>query len=218
VRRISLLAAVVALGAAGPAAAGVSGDYLEVRTADVWTGPCVANGQVGLEGKEAILAVRATAGSFEGVGLAGRAAVAVLEARATLGDPQEDPAPVRALVLLDEQATSEQRTALLALLRSLAAPFLKDDPVVLSAPIAFVAEGPLGRARLEAGGIVQVEVRPLDRRDLHCGNEEVYYPPLVALEEAVPAATVLASYSGTELGKRWRVSGTRGAFRGSFRK
>ena len=36
----------------------VSGTYVEARTADVYTGPCFANSEVGLVGKEAIMAWR----------------------------------------------------------------------------------------------------------------------------------------------------------------
>ena len=34
----------------------ISGDYLEVRTGDVYTGPCFANAEVGLSGRNAIMA------------------------------------------------------------------------------------------------------------------------------------------------------------------
>src|SRR2546430_7133513 len=40
------------------AEAKIAGDYLESRSADVYTGQCFANGEVGLTGDEAILAWR----------------------------------------------------------------------------------------------------------------------------------------------------------------
>ena len=39
-----------------PAAEVLKGDYLETRTCDVYTGPCFANGQVGLCGNDAMMA------------------------------------------------------------------------------------------------------------------------------------------------------------------
>ena len=39
-----------------PGSAAIKGDYIEARSADVYTGPCFANGEVGLVGNEAILA------------------------------------------------------------------------------------------------------------------------------------------------------------------
>ena len=34
----------------------IRGSYLEARTCDVYTGPCFANGEVGISGKDAIMA------------------------------------------------------------------------------------------------------------------------------------------------------------------
>ena len=49
--------AVLAMASVSPASAeGLKGDYLETRTCDVYTGPCFANGQVGLTGNDAIMA------------------------------------------------------------------------------------------------------------------------------------------------------------------
>ncbi|MYF03530.1 MAG: hypothetical protein F4230_00520, partial [Holophagales bacterium] len=61
-------------------AAGVAGTYLEARTADVYTGPCFANSEVGLVGNEAIMAWRIEAGGWDGVDLSG---LSVLAAEAT---------------------------------------------------------------------------------------------------------------------------------------
>ena len=36
----------------------ISGDYLEVRSCDVYTGPCVANAEMNLSGKEGMLVWR----------------------------------------------------------------------------------------------------------------------------------------------------------------
>ena len=66
--------------AAAPAEA-VSGYYLEARTSDVYTGPCYANSEVNLVGKEAILAWRVEEGSWDGVDLADLSVVAVVSTR-----------------------------------------------------------------------------------------------------------------------------------------
>ena len=47
-----------------PTSAQVTGIYLESRTADVYTGPCFANGEVNLTGYEAVLAWRIEKGSW----------------------------------------------------------------------------------------------------------------------------------------------------------
>ena len=48
-------------------AGGVSGQYLEVRSCDVYTGPCFANAEVGAAGRDAILAWQIDEGSHNGV-------------------------------------------------------------------------------------------------------------------------------------------------------
>ena len=61
--------------------AAIKGNYVEVRSADVYTGPCFANAEVGLEGKQAILAWRVSQGSWKGVSLDGLSVVAVSRLR-----------------------------------------------------------------------------------------------------------------------------------------
>ncbi|HEY6937481.1 MAG TPA: hypothetical protein VI424_10035, partial [Terriglobales bacterium] len=62
-----LVASVFVLVGSALAADQISGDYIETRSADVWTGPCFANGQVGLNGQEAILAWHVQRGGWDGV-------------------------------------------------------------------------------------------------------------------------------------------------------
>lgn len=59
-KRTALIASLsCGLIAATPALAGgassITGDYVEIRSCDVYTGPCFANGEMGLTGEEAIL-------------------------------------------------------------------------------------------------------------------------------------------------------------------
>src|SRR3954452_9982482 len=53
------------------AAPAISGDYLEARTSDVYTGPCFANAEVNLAGKEAVLAWNVRQGAWKGVPVEG---------------------------------------------------------------------------------------------------------------------------------------------------
>ena len=85
-RLLSLGVLALALPAAAQAAQ-IQGDYVETRSADVWTGPCFANAETGLTGREAILAWRVEKGAWNGVPLDGLSVVGVVKASATLGDP-----------------------------------------------------------------------------------------------------------------------------------
>src|SRR5436853_4019298 len=107
------------------AAQQIRGDYLETRSADVYTGQCFANGEVNLVGNEAILAWHVQSGSWNGVPLAGLSVAAAVRANATLGDPYENPYPAKAVLLVDEQATPQQRTALTAFAQHMGGELLK---------------------------------------------------------------------------------------------
>ena len=75
------------------AAQEIRGDYLETRSADVYTGQCFANGEVNLVGNEAILAWHVRNGGWDGVSLEGLTVAAAVKANGTLGDPYESPYP-----------------------------------------------------------------------------------------------------------------------------
>jgi hypothetical protein len=64
----------------------IRGDYLETRSADVYTGSCSANGEVNLVGNQAILAWHIESGTWNGVQLDGLTVAAAVRSRATLGD------------------------------------------------------------------------------------------------------------------------------------
>jgi hypothetical protein len=235
-KRNRLTLALLALLAASPAclaAPSVSGDYLEARTSDVYTGPCFANSEVNLAGQEAVFAWRVSQGAWKGVALDGLSVVAVVRAAATLGDPTRSPLPARAVVLVDERADAAQKQALVGLAREMGGDLLSDVVMVESAPIEMTIQtapvdvhaghaGPAadlsGFASLKAGTEVELRTRALNHHDHLCGNEEVYYPPLTPTAGAVPAVTLAHTFRGSELGKTWSSPGKRSAFVGRFER
>lgn len=200
-------------------AAQIQGDYLETRSADVYTGPCFANGEVGLTGEEAILAWRVRAGDWNGVPLDGLSVVGVVKASHTLGDPFGNPLPARAVMILDEEATAEQRDALVGFAQEMAGDLL-DDVVrreIVPIRIEITHEGGhYGKALLDAGDLVSVRTRSIGSMDHICGNEETYYEPLAPMSHAMPAVAMLDRYSGPGLGVSWTSHDKRSAFVGSF--
>ena len=199
-------------------ASGIVGDYLETRSADVYTGACIANSEVGLAGDEAIVAWHIRDGDWNGASLKGLSVVGVVKASATLGDPFHDPYPAKAVLILDDRATSEQKEALKSFALSMAPELLKNVVRLEIAPIKMeIGEGmPHGCARLEAGSIAKIETRCLGGKDHLCGNELTYYPPLVAVDHAMPAYTLLEEFSGAGLNVNWQLADRRSAFIGSF--
>ena len=202
------------------AAAEIHGDYLETRSADVWTGPCFANGETGLVGREAILAWRVDKGAWQGVTLDGLSVVGVVKASATLGDPFASPYPAKAVMIVDEKATADQRAALVAFAREMGGGIL--DTVVRTevAPIAMSVSRDDHETKgiLQAGELAQVETRAVSAKDKHCGNEDVYYPPLTSTDDALPAVAIVDKFSGEGLGVSWTTHDKRNAFVGRFSK
>jgi hypothetical protein len=198
--------------------AAVKGDYIEVRSADVYTGPCFANSEVNLEGKQAILAWRVNQGSWQGVNLDGLSVVAVVQASATLGDPYHDPTPAKSVLILDQRANAQQRQALVEFAKSTAGPLASNVVRVVTAPIQVeVGQGENhGSVRVIAGNMARIETRSLCQGDHICGNESVYYPPLTKVAHAMPAYTLQESFNGQGLGSVWNRMDTRSAFVGTF--
>jgi hypothetical protein len=202
------------LKAADPA--GISGSYLEVRTSDVYTGPCFANGEVNLTGKEAVMAWSVSQGEWDGVSLEGLKVVAVVQAKATLGDPFAEPLPARAVVVVDQKADSIQSQALLDFAKTMAGPLLGNVVAVESSSIEMQLVRNQGFASLKAGDIAELSTRPLNHHDAHCGNESVYYPPLTATTSATPAYTLENRFTGEGLDSTWSYPSKRSAFVGTF--
>ncbi len=200
-----------------PAFAEITGDYIETRSADVYTGQCFANGEVNLVGNEAIMGWRVSQGSWNGVRLNGLSAVAVVRAKATLGDPYADPYPARSVLVIDEVATPAQKEALIKFVHHMTGKLTDNVEKVISAPIDLAVIGEHhGKAVLRAGNFVTVQTRALNDMDHICGNEVTYYPPLTATAHAMPAVAMRDEYSGPSLDEHWSLSGKRSAFVGSF--
>ena len=79
--------------AAGIPSRSINGNYIEARTADVYTGPCFANGEVEMAGKEAVMGWKINHGNWHGVNLEGLSVVGVLRAEHTLGNTFEKVEP-----------------------------------------------------------------------------------------------------------------------------
>src|SRR6266481_2399545 len=102
----------------------IKGQYLETRSADVYVGQCFANGEVNLAGTEAIVAWHVQEGKWDGVSLAGLTVVGAIKAQATLGDPYANPYPAKSVLLVDQQATPQQRQALINFAQEMGGPLL----------------------------------------------------------------------------------------------
>src|SRR5579875_717857 len=216
-KRILTLAAVALLFVAAPlSAAGLTGQYIEARTTDVWTGPCFANADINLGGKHAIMAWKIDKGQWNKVSLDGLGVVAVVAASDTLGTPQTGRG--KAVLIVDERANHAQKEALLAFAKQQGGEFLRNVVAVRSARVELsvcnCAEGGCGMLR---AGDARIQTRCLDHKhDKVCGNESAFFPPLARDVKAQPALAAENTYTGTGLDSTWKDSGRRSAYLGTF--
>lgn len=196
----------------------ISGSYLEVRSCDVYTGPCFANAEMGLTGKEGMLVWSVQQGTWQNTSLAGLSVIAILRTDGTLGDLRYQPRAGRAVLIVDERGTPAQRQALAAFARSMAGGLIKEVVQIAAAPIKaeLATCSKSGCAKVQAGDVVEISTRCFGEKDHVCGNEETFYPPLTSVTEAQPAYTELAAYKGTGLGLTWESTCQRSAFLASF--
>ena len=196
----------------------VSGQYLEIRTCDVYTGPCFANAECGIVGREAALAWKVDRGAIGGVDVAGLAVVAVLSSDATFGNPYETATDVKSVLLLDAKADAAQRDAL----RSFATAQLEPmrarvtNEHVVAIELATGCCDNAGCATLEAGTIVNAKTRCVHKEDKHCGNESIFYPPLQDVSGVTPAVAETFTVEVPELDARFTEVQRRGAFTARF--
>lgn len=197
----------------------IYGNYVEARTADVYTGPCFANSEVGLTGQLAVMGWKVTKGSWNGVALDDLGVVGVIRASSTLGDVYHSAYPVKAVLIVDERANAEQRLALQSFAKHMGGDLLQDVVRVDYQPIDLsFANGNLHsmKATLTAGNLAKIETRALSENDQICHNEEVWYRPLTQVEHAMPAYALANSFQGQGLGEQWSSPGKRSAFLASF--
>src|SRR5712691_2404147 len=123
-KRAVVVGALLGLAASTLAAGGkgtVSGEYVEARTAEVFTGGCIMNSEAETMGKQAVLAWKVDRGSFNGIAIDGLSVVAALSGDRNLGMTEmggEKPA-VRTAMFVDQRANAAQRLARVAMANEL---------------------------------------------------------------------------------------------------
>jgi hypothetical protein len=211
-------------------AAGIRGDYIEARTADVFTGPCFSNAEVFIYGNRAVMAWKVTEGSWKGVDLSGLCVAAAVSGSTTFSEDR--PEKAAAVLILDKSADSRQREALTDLAKTLGGKRLSHVAATTTARMSFKLEEhakssgeaahvthgmpQAPRGSFWAAGVAQIVTRPLDERDHACGNEVIAYPPLSEGVSAQPAFTLGHAFTGAGLDVRWDDPNCRSSFVGHF--
>src|SRR5258708_5384281 len=138
----------------------VTGEYMEARTADVYPGACFANSEVEFAGNLAVMGWKIEKGSFDGVNLDGLAVMAVVKAEGTLGDYMRTSNPAKAVLIIDQRASDEQRAALAGFAHRMGGELLSNVVRVESRLIQFTTNDIHSRrASMVAGELARIETR-----------------------------------------------------------
>ena len=198
----------------------ITGEYLEARTCDVYTGPCFANAEMALAGKEAVMAWKIEKGTWKDVTIDGLGVALVVKAEGTLGSdgvfPMK-PGKTAAVIIVDEKASAEQREALVAFVKNSAKDLTKNVLNGVAAPFKLENDHLEGKGVFSAGKLASIETRKMKKNDCVCTNELIYYQPLTKVENFSPAYTLRQSYQGEGLNSKWTNNNTRSAFLATFR-
>lgn len=195
----------------------ISGTYLETRTCQVYTGPCFANAESALAGKDAVMAWNIEDGKHAGVDLKGLSVIVCMTGSDTLGfGGVNDPKDLKSTIVVDEKATAEQREALIAFAKEHAGRAGKEVVRVDSSPIEMSLDLGSLAGRLEAGKIVKLATRKAKATDCICTNEVAYYPPLAKLQNFSAGVSTEAEYKGRGLGTTWSTPNSRSAYMATF--
>jgi hypothetical protein len=196
-------------------AAGITGQYVEARTCDVWTGPCFANAEMNMAGKHAVLGWKIDKGSFDGVSLDGLGVVAVVAASDTLG--LEQTGKSRAILIVDSKADAAQRKALVKLVQSQGGDLVNNVVAVETASVVLDrCECKSDSCAVLKAGAARIETQCIDPKHKICGNESEFYPPLAKNVKVKAALAAENAFQGKGLNETWKEIGRRSAYVGSF--
>ena len=202
-------------------AAQISGEYIEARTCDVYTGPCFANAEMDLAGKEAVMAWKVDEGGWNGVTLEGLGVAIVVTSEKTMGASEffhMHAGKISSIILVDDRATKVQHDALVAFAKHTAKEYTADVKKIVKAPIKLENDHLSGKGTFSAGDVAKIETRSLKKGDCVCSNEAIFYQPLTKVSDISPALSNTLSFTGEGFDRTWTTHGQRNAFLATFRR
>ena len=201
-------------GTLGARGASITGAYVEARTAEVFTGGCIMNGEAATTGREALLAWKVDRGSFQGVALDGLSLVAAVAGDVNLGIREigGETAHTRAAVFVDARATPAQRAALVAMARQLSNGVVGTIVQLTPTTIQFADDG--ANFRVSADSLRLTVAKEL-KHDPTCGGKQ-WFHPFSTVDDAAMGTTAENAFSGASLGTKWSDPNKRSGFFGTF--
>jgi len=198
----------------GAGGGSVSGTYVEARTAEVFAGGCIMNGEAVTTGREALMAWKVNHGSFDGVALNGLSVVAAVAGDTNLGIREfgGEVASTRAALFVDERATPAQRAALISMARQNSKGLLGTVVALTPTAIQFVDQGPAIKVSAES---LRLSVARQMHHDPTCGGKQ-WFHALAVVDGADMGTTDENAFNGSSLGTKWSDPNKRSSFFGTF--
>ena len=194
----------------------ITGEYVEARTAEVFAGGCIMNSEAETMGRQAVMAWRITAGTFDGVALDGLTVAAAVAGDRNLGMREmggEEPTAVKAIITVDPRATTAQREALVRLVRELSGGLITHIVRVDVAPVRFATSQHY--VEVSVPDSVLLTVNKEMTHDPSCGAMQ-WFKPFTKLAQSAMGVAESHAYSGQGLGTKWSAPNKRSAFFGTF--
>lgn len=179
----------------------VQGEYIEARSASVYTGACHFGAEFVDGGKEATLVWHIQHGTWNDVSLDGLTVVAIVTAKKNLAIDTETR---KSVLYVDTDTTAAQRIALRNMLATKQAEVLGDIVAMQSAPLSFAKEGT--RFDVTVG-----EVLALSANRYPCAActqpHQIWYQPLAPVQNAIVGKSDVYRYQDTHLAVTWHQGG-----------
>lgn len=179
----------------------VQGEYIEARSASVYTGACHFGAEFVDGGKEATLVWHIQHGTWNDVSLDGLTVVAIVTAKKNLAIDIETR---KSVLYVDTDTTAAQRIALRNMLATQQAEVLGDIVAMQSAPLSFAKEGT--RFDVTVG-----EVLALSANRYPCAActqpHQIWYQPLAPVQNAIVGKSEVYRYQDTHLAVTWHQGG-----------
>jgi hypothetical protein len=194
----------------GAESARITGDYLEARTASVFCGACHYNGELVTTGHDAVMAWKFDSGTYNGVSLKGLRAMAAVTGDENLSLNYNNR---RSQLVIDTAATSEQASAIVALLKKKVGKQLGEVVATTRAPI-FFSHSDAGY-KVSSEGFASLSVNFLTDNGCCAQPGLVWYEPLAPISNRKVGYTESAAFTGS-LTSPWNRSGEDSAFYGAI--
>jgi hypothetical protein len=189
----------------------ISGDYVEVRTASVFAGACHYNGEMMSGGRDALLAIQFSKGTWHGVNLSGVRVVAEDDGSDNLGNAGADR---KTVVDIDPAASAAQASAVADLLTTRYHDAFGQIVSIHRTAIAFEHKDRSYRVTAKDFGAMAVDGMPNDE----CCKQPnlVWYSPLIPLVNRRVGYTKDATFVGDDHCDPWERADENSAFYGQF--